>query len=482
MVHNYTSRLVTELLFGDIDTALQGITGSSSISYSPIRHASTVPPRIASCISIEFSRMHIILPILFRGFSSSEISMLHSHLSESTRHLRSYLQIIFNLSISSAVYHHNLELPEFTPWMEISILPGEPGREMLLTCMLPLVFFRLFSRNINESDRPDTLVKIVLSYFLTPLWMIPDFRIISTSLTQAEFRKLLNHLQTMNLLTPYQIYLLTLAFPDLSGSIKRSLSKNSIEDVIALKKISAKLKVGKRDIIGGIYSVEESLFFIINSAHDFEYSLFLKRLQRLISFTRNLIVLSRKGFREHISEMINENLLLPVLSTIEDRILGMAFSMDSEHSFELAKFGLSDRKQRYIAGYMSDEYLFVDVLSARATVLKKYRSLKIRKSGTGEERLEYLLSCFQETEDYQNLLLAVGWFQISTAMKGSHPGIVNKLKSPLPEGARILIEDVLSGTINPNIIHDECRVKKAKKACVEAILDLYAEGTIALQC
>lgn len=312
--------------------------------------------------------------------------------------------------------------------------------------------------------------------------MVPDFRIVSTSLEQAEFEKLLNHLQKKNLLTPYQIFLLTLGFPELSGFIKGSLSKNSIENVLALKKTAGKLKLGKRDIIGGIYSIEESLFLIMKDSEDLEYSLFMKRLQRLISFTRNLIALSRKGFREHISELIKEKLLLPVLSTIEDRILGMAFSMDPDHSFELAKSGLSDRKQRYIAGHMRNEYPFIDVLAARAFVLKQYRSIKIRKTGTGEERFEYLLSCFKGTEDYQNLLLAVGWFQISTAMKGSNPGIVNKLTSPLPEGARILIEDVLSGTINPNIIHDECRVKKAKKACVEAILDLYAEGTIAFQC
>lgn len=482
MVYTYTSRLVTAILFSDVDAVLQGISGSSSITYSPMYHTTTAPPQFASYISIELPRKHIILPILFKGFNSSETTMMHSYFVKSTHHLRSYLQMVFKVSISSALYHPDTDLPDFTPWMEISILAGERGTEKILICMLPFDFFWLFSRNINISERPDALVEKILHYFLSPLWMVPDVRIISTSLTQAEFAKLLNHLQKKNLLTPYQIFLLTLGFPELSGFIKGSLSKNSIEDVLALKKVSGKLKLGKRDIIGGIYSIEESIFFIMNKEDDLEYSLFLKRLQRLISFTRNLIVLSRKRFREHISEMIQENLLLPVFSTIEDRILGIAFSMDFDHSFELAKSGLSDRKQRYIAGHITNEYPFIDVLSARASVLKQYRSIKIKKTGTGEERLGYLLSCLEGTEDYQNLLLAVGWFQISTAMKGLNPGIVNKLTSSLPEGARILIEDVLSGTINPNILHDEYRVKKSKKACVETILDLYAEGTIALQC
>jgi hypothetical protein len=361
-------------------------------------------------------------------------------------------------------------------------MPGVHETEKVLSVFLPLDFFRLFSKDIDICDSSETLAVKFLNYFEKPLWMLPDFRIIANSLTQTEFTKLFNHLQKQNLLTPYQIYLLTLGFPEVSGVIKRSLSKNSIKDVLALKKNAGKMNLGKRDIIGGIYSIEESIFFILKKADDLEYSLFIKKLQRLTFFARNLIILQRKEFRVHISEIIEDDLLLPVLSSIDDLILGMAFSMDAGDSFLLAKSGLSERKQMNIINCMNNEFSFIDVLSARQAILKQYRSLKIRKSGAEPERMEYLLSCLHSAEDYQNLLLSVGWFQLSTAMKGLHPSLVDKLLSFLPPGARILIEDVLSGTLNPNIIHDEGQMRKAKKTCVEAILELFGDGTIAFQC
>lgn len=480
MVYNHTSRLVTALLFNDIDTPLRDITGSDSIAYSPIYASIEESPSTSSIVCIDLPRLKIQIPLLIENFSSSELSMIHEYFFQSTRHLRCFLQIFFKRSVSSASYYKYAELTSFIPWMEIAIFPEGPENDKSIRLMLPVVFFRLFSKDIDSFLSPDSLVEKFLHYFKKPFWIMPDFRTLTDSLPHREFTKLFHYLLKKNRLTPYQIYLLTQGFPELSRAIKGSLSKNRIRDVLEFKKSVAKMKIGKRDILGGIYSVEESIFFIARDADDLDYSLFLKRLQRLITFASNLMVLAQKGFREWISGMIADTLLLPVLSVTDDHILGRAFSMDTDHSFVLACSNLTVRKQNNINFYISKEYTCSEVLSARAILLKKYRSMKIRKSGSGPERLEYLLACFSGPGDYQNLLLSVGWFHLSTAMKDSPANIVKKVVSPLPPGARILIEDVLAGTLNPNIIHDEGQVRKAKRVCVEAILNLYAEGTITL--
>jgi hypothetical protein len=75
----------------------------------------------------------------------------------------------------------------------------------------------------------------------------------------------------------------------------------------------------------------------------------------------------------------------------------------------------------------------------------------------------------------------VGWFTLSTAMKGIQKKIVSSVLRHLPFSAGILIEDVLKGVVNPNILHDEMQINKARMVCVDSIVRLYFDALINIE-
>lgn len=92
-----------------------------------------------------------------------------------------------------------------------------------------------------------------------------------------------------------------------------------------------------------------------------------------------------------------------------------------------------------------------------------------------------LLTCMTGRSDYIHLLLSAGWFILSTALKGVAGKIQRRVLKGLPRSASVLIEDVLKGVVNPNILHDEMQIHKAQQTCVRLILQLFDEGIINLE-
>ena len=43
------------------------------------------------------------------------------------------------------------------------------------------------------------------------------------------------------------------------------------------------------------------------------------------------------------------------------------------------------------------------------------------------------------------------------------------------------MEDVIKGVVNPNILHDEMQINRAKKICADAVIQLYDDGLIELE-
>jgi hypothetical protein len=68
----------------------------------------------------------------------------------------------------------------------------------------------------------------------------------------------------------------------------------------------------------------------------------------------------------------------------------------------------------------------------------------------------------------------------STALKGINNIIQQRVLQKIYPAAQVLIEDVLRGVVNPNILHDEIQIKKAETICVKRIFSLYENGIITL--
>jgi hypothetical protein len=477
---NHASRLVTNLLFHDIDPVLQRITGTPVIAYSPVMDSAPRSVMVHSCIRIFSYNKEINIYISMHDLPIEQSASLQSFFDDVSADVKNILQLVFKKKCSANYIPYCNKKIYIKHYKQIVISIINNDREQYLDLLLPADFFTLFSKIINSSSSSELIESEVLNFFKNPKWMIPELLFLFTALSSVELNHLINQLQRKNLLTTYQIFLIIQAYPDLSGLIKCVLSKNIINDVIQFNRKSDALKISRRDIAGGLYSVEESIYFIMRDESDIPYSQFLRSMQNIIQSSLNLDILLAKKFSGWISDIIADDFLYAALSVTEDAISAMALSKEPPSFIEQFREHVSETKMNDIRQLIKPDSPYDAVLRARINFLSHYRALKMKRIHVDPDRLEYLIVNFCNTSDYLYLLLSVGWFTLSTAMKGMNKKNIARVLPHLPISARILIEDVLKGIVNPNILHDEMQVTKAKTSCVESILQLYNDGIINL--
>jgi ribosomal protein S3AE len=84
-------------------------------------------------------------------------------------------------------------------------------------------------------------------------------------------------------------------------------------------------------------------------------------------------------------------------------------------------------------------------------------------------------------DDFYRLLSETGWYTLSTALKGTDIKIIKKVTDNLPHVPSAIIKDILKGRLNPDIVHDEKQIFRARKITVEKILSLYSDCLINLE-
>jgi hypothetical protein len=356
-----------------------------------------------------------------------------------------------------------------------------PEEEKYIQVLMPTQFFRLFSKNIEENFPAESIEKEMIHYITNPKWIVPDLKYLFQSLTNRELSELLNQLQKMNLLSTYQIFLITYAFPELSVKIKRVLSKNVVKDVLELKKRAGNLKVKKRDIVGGIYSIEESIYFLMQHEVYFSYSYFLRKMQNYIRRARNIEILFLKDFRSWIDEIIQKELLYQIIAKTDDRIIARAITKNTDMYLRIFSQFISERKLNDLQSLINESTPYEEIIRARIYFILNYRRLKMQRIRSDPHSLGHLILRFTRREDYIHLLLSVGWYILSTAMKGLRKRSIIGILKNIPFAPGFLIEDVLRGVVNPNILHDEIQIQKARMICVNAIVQLYDDGIINLE-
>src|SRR4030042_3616117 len=344
MIYNHTSILITNLLFYNIDNLLYKTTGINTIAHSPVMDCSPRSVAIHHEIVIVTQSKEIIIRISISNFTIDEFLKIQNYFSEIADNLHYILQIVFKKKftikdekdINKNIYTvHNKEI-------DISVI--NHNGEKYIQFFIPIEFFRLFSKNISLNAPSDVIEDDVLNFFKNPKWMIPDSQFVLTSLSTVELGTLINQLLTRNQLTTYQLFLVLQAFPDLSGTIKNVLSKNIISDVIQFNKTAGKLKINRRDVTGGIYSIEESMYFILRDDDDIQYSHILRSIQLLIQASLNLELLLRKSFIEWISVIAADDLLHAAVSITEDAVMANALTRDRDRCIEIMNNFLTERK------------------------------------------------------------------------------------------------------------------------------------------
>ncbi len=364
-------------------------------------------------------------------------------------------------------------------WKEIVISFTASGEDKDIHIFFPLEFFSLFLISNSSVLSALDAEHVVIRFFNNPQWMLPDIHYLFSSLDRIEFRSLINFLQKKGSLTSYQIFLVINAYPDLTGKIKNTLSQNSIDDVIRFSKEN-NLEVTKRDIAGGIYSVEESHSMLMRDGIDLSYSAVLRNIQRIVQLSLAGDLALKKNFPAWLSEMRSEGLLHATISSTGDSIIAAAIGRDCGSILSIFSEVLTERKIEDIQALVNPVISYDDIMKARIAFISQYRKLKMNRTKAQPDRFAYLLSSFANPNDYLYLLLSVGWFTLSTALKGLQKKIISSVLRHLPSSAGMLIEDVLKGVVNPNILHDEMQINKARMICVNSIMRLYFDALINL--
>jgi hypothetical protein len=97
-----------------------------------------------------------------------------------------------------------------------------------------------------------------------------------------------------------------------------------------------------------------------------------------------------------------------------------------------------------------------------------------------DKDFSFILASIDNIADFEIIVRNTGWFILSTALKQCSRKMVDHVLSGVNYPARELIKGVISGTINPDIIHDEIQVNRARNESVRVMMELYEDGIIGI--
>lgn len=481
MLYNYASIIIINLLFKNIEYHLKKITSARSIAYSPLMDCSLPSTQTHMSITLYTHTKKNSIHLAFTNFSYEEKSEVSAYFKKIIHDINITINVIFKKSISLRLELDHNKIDSMSDYKEINISAVNSDFEKLIQIFFPLFFLKLFSTTITNTTSAESIEHKIVQFFRNPAWMLPDIAQFLNVLSKAELSILINNLQKKGLLTPYQIFLIITAYPELSGLIKAVLSKNYINDVILFNKQARTLKIQKRDIAGGIYSVQESILMLMKQGIDLHYSIVLKHMQTIIQMSLNIDLVLKQRFVSWLSEIESQGLLHETISITNDIAVAYALSRETDECLSIIQKNITVRKMNSLRPLIKRGATVEDIVKARIEFITHYRKLKVGRFDVHPDRFSFVLTSFIHPGDYTYLLLTVGWFILSTALKGIHKKAIIPVLNNIPPFASMLIEDVVKGVVNPNILHDEMQVKKARMQCMKAIFQLYTDGLIDLE-
>jgi len=475
MIFNFSSRLLFSIIAFNSGEKIDRLFETQNVAISSLVFSEPIPASICQ-ITLKGALKRIHLYIALEHHDIQKTPLLNDLASTIASNLPGVLDIILKKKLTAEF--SSIDSADLKKCGTIFINTVDRDDSVCLMIILSYDFLGLFSKHIGSDTDPETIDELILKYFRDPSWMIPELGSLLSALDSIELSFLLNNLLKENLLSTYQMHLILLAYPEHSFKIKKSLSENIIHDIISFKKNSASMKITSRDVEEGIYSVEESIYHL-SRISDFYYSSLLKKLKTAVDQSRNAALLLSRGFDSWMNEMINGNTLYDVLSVTDEKAISDLISLDWKNERVFRKY-LSENKINSILSLKknkpADSYL-----NSQMEFILNYRKIRAGKITVNEKSFDYLITRIKNDSDINHLLLETGWYILSTAMKGANIKTKQRIIKNIPRRARYLIEDVLKGTVNPNIIHDEMQIGKAKRACMKNIIALYKDGIIEIE-
>ncbi len=495
MIAGTASGILKNLLFRDLDAFVSRIVERPEIALSPVAQCDPrdlgSAPSLRMTVRILNRALHLYLADLSGGvdFIEELIPFLRSGLHETEIALSVLFNEVCALSVSpvageetvSSVLRGDGEADAGLMRIDISYSAAEASRD--LAAMLPVSFLRLFSNEITSESDPESVNRHLMLFFKNPLRLMPRIAIVLGTFDDLELERLFYHLRRRNLLSVYQACLIILAHPGHVLRIKNCFSKRFIGEVAdMLHRFERRGVIKKRDLLEGEYSIEEAIFSLIKGNDSLAYSPALAKMQNAVRAASLAEAVLRRDFAAWLRVMDEDGLLYHTLASSRQGDIARAIS-DAPGSYveHIGRHLPERRLSEIIAESEGFPCSHSSRIEARGALISTYRKLRLKKRNLGDESFEFLLRRFRSADDYRNLLAAVGWYTLSTALKGVPETRTRPVMKSLPAPVRYLIEDVLSGVVNPNIIHGESLVRDARAACVRAIGSLAEDGIIMLE-
>jgi hypothetical protein len=477
MIINLASHIITDILLSDFHEELKRT--SELFAVSPIEDMKSFMPGWCHSLKVCVMSKEGLIIIYIRPSPLCDDTTIGYCLSN-TAYLQNMLQLIFKKSITIQYEYSYIENPNDDIYKVITI-SLDANNQRSFTLYIPISFLRLISRSIDTKSTVDFIEMEIIQFFKNPLWLLPDLKLLIGMLSDYELSTLFHDLQNLNLITPYQLTLLLYAYPEMSFRLKTALSKYTINEVIESKKNLRSGSVLKRDIAGGVYAMEESIYFLLTRYHHFWFSSILHNIQKRINGFIITELLEIKDFNTWFAEMYNSGFLYTTLSMLNEITIAQAISADTDTFISIISAVVSKQKVREIL-QSADPSTTSDVrFKSRIEMIRAFRRIRMSKVSKSPDSLGCFLSRLHTPHDFNRLLLTVGWFLLSTSLKGLKYRTVQKVLSGVDFRPRLIIEDVLRGIVNPNILHDEIQIHKAQGICVKAIIQLYNDGIIDLE-
>ncbi|HPF05658.1 MAG TPA: hypothetical protein PK293_06445 [Spirochaetota bacterium] len=468
-------RLITELL-------LPGIFELPEIKnfYTSF---SQIKPSASSCIHeltlvIERLRENVKPRITITCSDEVEKNQIKASIKEAAKSTAFILQLLTGREIKDvSVIDENPEKYESIIYQYTIALRKEEN-EILLEISIPGRFFNILIPSLDASCINDNISDLLIPFFKKPDLLYPSIAMLLSKLDSIELSSMLDLLKRNNRLSDYQLVLLISGFPEYSLKIKNALSKKS-QEILREELKKYKGRVSKEDIACGIYSVEENISHVYKKEKN-HIADRLKSLSILIKKITDYELYMRKSWPEWISEMEQKNMLYKTILKCSDRILQDAFPgyNEEKYPFFTKNFSPARISELFSADISRPPR---SVPEARIIIIKKYRKLITETLRYNHEDFAYIAAAVIKNSDFEIIVRNTGWYILSTALKQCSRKLADRITGNINFPASVLIKGVISGTINPDIIHDEIQVNRAGNECVKVILELYLDGIIELE-
>jgi len=187
----------------------------------------------------------------------------------------------------------------------------------------------------------------------------------------------------------------------------------------------------------------------------------------------------RKDFDERLTEIDKNRGIEKLLPLCSDSIIRAVFTDKGGRKNILKKYLPEKRIEEIFS--VEEEFSLKERIDREIEFLRNFRKKYFETNQKGHDSFSCLLSGMRKKNDFLYLLRETGWFTLATALKGAGKQTAGRIIENIPQGASILIKEVVTGRLNPDIIHDNKQIMKARKICVDAIISLYNECLIELE-